>query len=122
MVGTSFSSSNPTVLGVQGNTGIGLLPLDDVFQVHIKNYSTGNAIGLADENLVLKPKSTYTAEWAIVPVPTANYFDILQHHFPPGFIIDVHLMPRLVVPACDGPLFRKPARSRTCVRYSFSRP
>ena len=78
VVGTSFSSSNPTVLGVQGNTGIGLLPLDDVFQVHIKNYSTGNAIGLADENLVLKPKSTYTAEWAIVPVPTAKYFDFVN--------------------------------------------
>jgi len=78
VTGTSNSSSNPTVFGVQENMGIGLLPLDDVFQVHIKNYSNGNAIGLADENLVLKPKSTYTAEWAIVPVPTADYFDFIN--------------------------------------------
>ena len=76
--GTSNSSANPTVFGVLGKTGIGLLPLDDVFQVHIKNYSTGEAIGLADDNLVLKPKSTYTAEWAIVPVATADYFDFIN--------------------------------------------
>jgi len=76
--GTSNSSSNPTVFGVQGKTGIGLLPLDDVFQVHIQDYSTGEAIGLADNNLVLKPKSTYTAEWAIVPVASTDYFDFVN--------------------------------------------
>jgi len=76
--GTSSSNSNPTVFGVQGKTGIGLLPLDDVFQVHIKDYSTGNTIGLADDNLVIKPKSTYTAEWALVPVSSADYFDFIN--------------------------------------------
>jgi hypothetical protein len=78
VVGTSNKTSNPTVFAVQAKTGIGLLPLDDVFQVHIQNYSTGDAIGLADNNLVLKPKSTYTAEWAIVPVASADYFDFIN--------------------------------------------
>jgi hypothetical protein len=76
--GTSSSNSNPTIFGVQGKTGIGLLPLDDVFQVHIKDYSTGDAIGLADDTLVLKPKSTYTAEWAIVTVASTDYFDFVN--------------------------------------------
>ena len=77
-MGTSSSSSNPTIFAVEGKIGIGLSPLDDVFQVHINDYSTGDAIGLADNNLVIKPKSTYTAEWAIVPVASTDYFDFVN--------------------------------------------
>lgn len=77
-VGDSSNPHNPTVFATQGKTGIGLLPLDDVFQVHIKDYSTGDRIGLTDSNLVLKPKSTYTADWAIVPVNSADHFDFIN--------------------------------------------
>jgi hypothetical protein len=76
--GTSSNPHNPTVFGIQGKTGIGLLPLDDIFQVHITNYSTADDIGLMDNNLVLKPKSTYTAEWAIVPVASTDHFDFIN--------------------------------------------
>jgi hypothetical protein len=76
--GTSSNPHNPTVFGIQGKSGIGLLPLDDVFQVHITNYSTADSIGLMDNNLVLKPKSTYTADWAIVPVASADNFDFIN--------------------------------------------
>jgi hypothetical protein len=76
--GTSSNPHNPTVFGVQGKTGIGLLPLDDVFQVHNTDYSTAAGIGLMDNNLVLKPKSTYTAEWAIVPVASNDHFDFIN--------------------------------------------
>lgn len=82
IIGTSNNTSNPTIFAVQSKTGIGLLPLDDVFQVHIQNYSTGDAIGLADNNLVLRPKSPYTAEWAIVPVAangsSTDYFNFIN--------------------------------------------
>ena len=78
VVGSATNSSNPTVFAVKGKSGIGLLPLDDIFQVHINNYSTGDAIGLADNNLVLKPKSAYTAEWALVPVASTNNFDFIN--------------------------------------------
>jgi len=77
-VGESSNPHNPTVFASQGKSGIGMLPLDDVFQVHIKNYSTENRIGLADNNLVLKPKSTYTADWAIVPVASNDHFDFIN--------------------------------------------
>jgi len=78
LTGTSVNPSNPTTFGVQGKTGIGLLPLDDVFQVHITNFSTPDSIGLMDNTLVLKPKSTYTAEWAIVPLDSADHFDFIN--------------------------------------------
>jgi hypothetical protein len=78
VTGTSTDAHNPTVFGVQGKTGIGLLPLDDVFQVHITDYSTPDSIGLMDNTLVLKPKSTYTADWAIVPVASNDHFDFIN--------------------------------------------
>ncbi len=76
--GTSSNPHNPTVFGVQGETGIGLLPLDDVFQVHITAYSSGDGIGLKDRHLVLKPATTYTAEWAIVPLASQDHFDFIN--------------------------------------------
>jgi len=78
VLGTSSQPHNPTVFAVQGKIGVGLLPLDDVFQVHITNYSTPDAIGLTDNTLVLKPKSTYTAEWAIVPVDSSDNFAFIN--------------------------------------------
>ena len=78
VTGMTSEPKNPTVFALQGKIGIGLLPLDDVYQVHINNYSTPDYIGLADNSLVLKPKSTYTAEWALVPVPSTNHFDFIN--------------------------------------------
>jgi hypothetical protein len=68
LTGTTSAPENPTTFGVTDKAGIGLLPLDDVFQVHTTNFSDGKSIGLADNNFVLKPKATHTAEWAIVLV------------------------------------------------------
>jgi hypothetical protein len=78
LTGTSTNPSNPTTFGVQGKQGIGLLPLDDVSQVHITNFSTPDSIGLMDNALVLKPKSTFTAEWAIVPISSSDHFDFIN--------------------------------------------
>jgi len=78
LAGTSSNPHNPTVFGVQDKIGIGMLPLDDIYQVHIKDYSTPQSIGLMDDTLVLQPKSTYTAEWAIVPVSSSDHFDFIN--------------------------------------------
>jgi len=73
-VGTSSHPENPTVFATTDRFGIGLMPLDDVFQVHVTNFSDGRAIGLADNTFVLKPKATHTAEWAIVLTAEPDYF------------------------------------------------
>lgn len=74
--GTGMTSSpeNPTTFGATDKVGVGLMPLDDVFQVHVTNFSDGKSIGLADNNFVLKPKATHTAEWAIVLTTKPDYF------------------------------------------------
>ena len=83
--GLSFGSfGNPAVFMQTADFGIGLLPLDDVFQIHsvgtqaaLGVYPRGpnpgcsvtspGSIEIADRNLGLAPGSSYTQEWAIFP-------------------------------------------------------
>jgi hypothetical protein len=78
LVNTSSEPANPTTYGAAEEVGLGVLPLDDVFQVHVTNFSTENQVGLADNHLVLKPGASYTAEWAIVPTARSDYFAFLN--------------------------------------------
>ena len=70
--GTISKPENPSAYGICGKAGIGVLPFDDVFQVHSLNFSDGEGIGLADQNLVLKPGATHTAEWLIIPTDLSD--------------------------------------------------
>jgi hypothetical protein len=74
----SSSSENPTTLGLSDGGGLGLCPLDDVFRVHTSNFVKGKTLGLADNTLVLTPGEKYTAEWAIVPESTPDYFAFIN--------------------------------------------
>ncbi len=78
LVNTSAEPASPTTYGEAEKVGIGVLPLDDVFQVHVTNFSTENQVGLADNQLVLKPGASYTAEWAILPTAQADYYAFLN--------------------------------------------
>ena len=70
--------ANPTSFAVTANSGIGLMPMNDEFQVHSLNYSLGGTIGLADNHFVLKPKGRYTAEWLIVPMASTGFWDFVN--------------------------------------------
>ncbi len=72
--GVSTQPANPTTLLVTEKTGLGLLPLDDVFRVHVNNYATATHVGLADNYLVLKPGETRTISWAVLPVSQPDYW------------------------------------------------
>lgn len=78
LTGTSSEGANPTTFGVTDGAGLGFLPLNDEFQVHVTNYAADGALGLADNEFVLRPGATYTAEWAIVPVARPDYFDFIN--------------------------------------------
>jgi hypothetical protein len=78
LIGTSTAPENPTTFGVTEKTGLGLLPLNDEFQVHVSNYAADGALGLADNQFVLQPGKSYTAEWAIVPVARPDHFDFIN--------------------------------------------
>jgi len=76
--GTLTQPANPTTYATTASAGIGLLPLSDAFRIHTSNGVENGTISLADNFLVIAPDATYTAEWAIVPTDTADYWAFLN--------------------------------------------
>lgn len=76
--GAVAQPANPTAFATTENAGLGLLALNDVFRVHINTFAIAGQVGIADENLVLKPGASYTAEWAIVPTSAPDYWHFLN--------------------------------------------
>jgi len=72
--GRAFKPENPSIYGTTDRAGIGLLAINDVFQVHVHQYAEKNTIGLQDRHFVLKAGSTYDAEWAVVPTDAPEYW------------------------------------------------
>jgi hypothetical protein len=70
--------ANPTTFGVTETEGIGFMPENDEFQVHVVNYCLGGLLGVADNGFVLRPGASYTAEWTIVPVPSVDFWDFIN--------------------------------------------
>ncbi len=76
--GSSSDPGNPTDYGATEHVGLGLIALDDVSQVHVRNLSGEGFLGLADYECVLRPGATHTAEWAIVPTATPDYWAMVN--------------------------------------------
>lgn len=76
--GESRLPANCTTFGAADNWGLGFVASDDVFRVHCANYAAEGAIGLADNNLVLPPGATYTAEWTLIPVEAPDYYRFIN--------------------------------------------
>ena len=72
--GRAQNPGNPTTVGVTDKSAIGLLPLEDVLRVHVANLVDNETLGLADNQLVLKPNTKYTTEWAVVVTPAPDYY------------------------------------------------
>lgn len=76
--GTAVDAQNPSVFGVTERCGLGLLPLNDEFQVHVRQEAAAGVLALSDGQFVLRPRASYTAEWALVPVARPDYFDFVN--------------------------------------------
>jgi hypothetical protein len=76
--GQASTPANCTTFGASESWGLGLIAADDVFRVHSTNYGAEGAIGVADNNLVLPPGATYTAEWIAVPVLEPDYYPFIN--------------------------------------------
>lgn len=66
---------NPSIFVAAGEAGVGLVPLDDVFRVHARQELEDGTVRLADRSFYLRPGTEYTAEWAIVPTPSTDFYD-----------------------------------------------
>ena len=89
--GQASTPANCTTFGASESWGLGLIAADDVFRVHSTNYGAEGTIGVADNNLVLPPGATYTAEWIAVPVLEPDYYpfiNIARRFMDANFTID----------------------------------
>ena len=72
-------SNNPTSFMGSASGGIGLWPLDDVFQLHGENYIDGKStIGLCDRALVLGPKASHVVRWAMAGAADGDYWNFVN--------------------------------------------
>ena len=78
LVSSASEPANPTAYGTTENVGIGLIPLDDVAQVHAANFSGEDHVGLADNQLVLTPGAKHVTEWAVLPTASPDYFQFIN--------------------------------------------
>ncbi|NUM52593.1 MAG: hypothetical protein HUU46_03015 [Candidatus Hydrogenedentes bacterium] len=78
LAGTMTQPTNPTTYGATDSTGIGFIPLSDAFRVHATNAIENGTLALSDNFLVIAPGATHTAEWAIVPTATPDYWAFLN--------------------------------------------
>jgi len=76
--GNASDPQNPSLFAATAAAGLGLLPLNDEFQVHVRQESSAGAIELSDPQFVLRPRASYTAEWAILPSARPDYFEFVN--------------------------------------------
>jgi len=69
--------SPSTFVGWDGS-GLGLLPLDDVYVVQSVVYARGNRAGARTEEFGLAPGASYTLQWAVYPCSTPDYYEFIN--------------------------------------------
>ena len=68
----------PSVFVRDAHTGIGLLPIDDVFVIQSVIYTDPKVAGIGTEKLALPPGGSYTLEWAVYPAGSGDYFEFIN--------------------------------------------
>ena len=77
--GTYNNSENTSVFATASESGLGMIPLNDEFMVHVRQSAKdGKWVRISDDTFMLKKGGEYTAEWAIVPVRKADYFTFVN--------------------------------------------
>ena len=69
---------SPSVFVTDRNTGIGIVPIDDVFVVQCLLYADNDTPGVGTEQFALAPGDAYTLEWAVYPTGSRDYYDFVN--------------------------------------------
>ena len=71
---------NPPVFVAGKNHGVGLVPLNDLYQVSQRSYvdHKSSACGSAIDGLGIPPGGSHTLEWAVYPIGTTDYYDLVN--------------------------------------------
>jgi len=76
---TKGPDSGPTVFFADEKTGMGIIPIDDVYVVQAVPYvGWRDAAGVGTEKFALAPGSSYTLEWAVYPTGSKDYYDFIN--------------------------------------------
>ena len=70
--------TNPTIFASEGDTGVGLIALDDLYQLQQKNAYADGIAEITTEHFGLDKGASYTVEWAIYPTATTDYYDFIN--------------------------------------------
>ncbi len=70
----------PSAFFTDAHTGMGIVPIDDVFVVQAMPYvDWQGAAGVGTEKFALAPGSSHTLEWAIYPTGSGDYYDFVNN-------------------------------------------
>ena len=69
---------SPSIFVDDGQAGIGMLPLDDVFVIQSVLYNEFPVMGMGTEKLALAPGGSYTLQWAVYPTGSRDYYDFIN--------------------------------------------
>ena len=70
--------SNPTIFAARAGVGLGLIALDDLYQLHQRTSFADGIAEIRDEHFGLAPGKAATIEWAIYPTATDDYYDFIN--------------------------------------------
>lgn len=70
--------ANPTVFVGQGGVGLGLVALDDLYQLQQTTARADDLAAIRDDHFGLDRGAAYTLEWAIYPTATSDYYDFIN--------------------------------------------
>lgn len=69
---------SPSVFVTDSRTGLGIVPVDDVFIVQSVLYNEPRVVGLGTEKFALAPGASHTLEWAVYPTGSKDYYDFVN--------------------------------------------
>ena len=75
---SSSDPAHPVSYGITDHVGMGLMPLDDISQVHVLNFSGDDHIGWSDNQRVVPPRATQVVRWAILPTARPDYWALVN--------------------------------------------
>jgi hypothetical protein len=76
--GRTFQPENPTVFWANGDMGMGLVAVDDVYRVHSELYLKDNVAGIDDPYFAIAAGETYTIKWSLYLVKSNDYYDFIN--------------------------------------------
>ena len=75
---TVTQMANPTIFAARDGAGLGLIALDDLYQLRQRTAYSDGIAEIRDDHFGLARGAEHTIEWAIYPTATTDYYDFIN--------------------------------------------